>query len=806
MENTRRRGGYGHEWKLASDSDSTTVGGSRWRRPQRGAGLPSVRISRPAFLVVLCLTIAFVASGAAREQQFEGRTLDEWIAQLGSDFQKRREAQKTLAKIGASAVPALVALIEKHDPRCGAAFEALGQMGPVARDALPAMLRVAEEKNWKTPEGWRWNVSPRQLVFSSLGKMSWASAQLIPLFRGVAANASEPVSIRTRATAALKGMGKDAIPVLRELSGSELDELREAAHYALYPLLKMEPKEYFAQVLEENPCDTNAAEYLGRTKGRYNIGRLDPLTERVKTALRERLRKSPDPEIAWTLVSIIQDQLSATGLQWAAPSDSYSSRSDRENPKESYATLAKVAELGFRHSEKDSDLWRRLGTGLAKLRLLQGDWAGMNAVLKRLGQKPIDRKMRPFLAAPPTDWKDLRKNWQRCDGKMRSGTSALIVKIEKGGKGLRGVHILLKEAPKPQRVFRTGWRVDTLFASPEPFERHLDSFGYRGQDRPLTRYGVSDESGVVRFSKLPAMKSKIEVLVPTSNFPEPGPGWELWMEVEPGKFQLASGRPGPNTVRSDSPLAVVELEEGKTAEYPPLVVRPKLTFNIHDFARADRESFVLTWSRVGSPSKARGISYALEMTLSAVAESPRHGSPPVLQSTKTTVRGDRWPVGEKGVGGLRLEPGNIYAFQINAFDAEGQLLARSPRVRVWVPWEHRASDPPIVNDDPRSSVPITHRKWWRGSSSYGDGKEENLRQQVERFLLEKRKAFEYEYVEMGKAWLDWRDGDRENARKQLLQLVAKLPAGNVARATSAWLIEQIDQGARCPKRLQFVAE
>jgi hypothetical protein len=36
--------------------------------------------------------------------------------------------------------------------------------------------------------------------------------------------------------------------------------------------------------------------------------------------------------------------------------------------------------------------------------------------------------------------------------------------------------------------------------------------------------------------------------------------------------------------------------------------------------------------------------------------------------------------------------------------------------------------------------------------------------------------------------------------------VKKLPRGSVARATSAWLIGEIDRGRKCPKRLAFVAE
>ncbi len=168
--------------------------------------------------------------------------------------------------------------------------------------------------------------------------------------------------------------------------------------------------------------------------------------------------------------------------------------------------------------------------------------------------------------------------------------------------------------------------------------------------------------------------------------------------------------------------------------------------------------------------------------------------------------GNAWPLGKRGVGDLRLEPGNIYTLQVTARDGRGEVIARSALTRVWVPWEHRACDPPVVESrGARDSVPITHGKWWRGSSSYGDGTKENLMQMIDRFLRDRPRAFERECVQMGKAWIDWRDGDLAGARKQLKELVEKIPRTSVAHATSAWLLKRMDDGAKCPKRLSFVA-
>ncbi|MCZ6792126.1 MAG: HEAT repeat domain-containing protein [Planctomycetota bacterium] len=743
-------------------------------------------------------------NGGSRETKYEGRTIEEWVAQLSKGFQEYSEAEKALARIGKPAVPVLAACIRERQAGTGRAIQALCKMGPAAAEALPLLLKIARDPTWKPPEGWTWNVSPRELTVSHLKDLSWASDELIPVLREMARNDEEPEGIRTRATRSLGGMGEKAVPVLTDLARSKHDELRKTAHFTLAALSSDGAKDYFARVLEENPHDVNAAEYLGRTKGRYNLGRLDPLTERVKTAMRERLNRSRDPQLAWALAAIIQDQLSGTSIQWAAPSDSYSMRTDRENPKESFSTLSEVAEIGFRHAKRKSALWRRFGIGLAKMHLLRGDWSSMNDALEKLGQEPVDPADRPFLHAPPDDWeKGLRSQWRLADEKMRSGDCGLVLRIEKDGGGLAGVHVLVKEAPEPVNVFHTGWKADTLFFSETPFERHIGSFGYKGADRSMTRYAVSDRSGVVRFEKLPAMKVQLEVLVPTANFAEAAPSWELWMDVGSGKFQLASRKPGPNTVNSSSPPAIVELEKGKTVEYPLLVVRPKFGFNIHDGARADPRAFVLSWPSVKSPSGSGLVSYELEMNLTAIQSRSRI-NPPVLRTTSVTVKETRRDVGRRGVGGMRLKPGNLYAFRLTARDQRGGVIARTPLVTVWVPWTHRKSDPPILGRSPSDSVPISHGAWWRSSSSTAGGRSENLRQRVEGFLRQRPRAFEVEYLQMGEAWLDWRDGKPTKARARLARLVSRLPEGNVARATSSGLIELIDKGAKGPKRLNFL--
>lgn len=737
-----------------------------------------------------------------KEQKYEGRTIEEWVADLGKGFRERQKAHRTLVAIGRPAVKPVLSVITERRKGTGQAFETLGEMGEVAREALPIMMRIAGDPDWKEPDGWTWNVSPRYMALSGLREMSWASEELIPFFRDIAGDETEPENLRRRAVGALGGMGEKAAPVLRAFTRSEDAEIREAAHLAMVRLLSLDPKEYFAQVLEDDPCDVNARSYLAHTKGTYNSGRLDRLTEKVKTAMRERLARAPEPELAWVLLSIIQDQLSGTSLQWAAPTDSSSARSDREDPKENFGTLAKVARMGFRSAEEGSELWRRFGVGLARLHLLEGDWEGMNRMLVELGQKPIPEERRPLLAAPPVEWKeDLAEVWDVSDESMRSGTCGLVFRFEKDGKGLRGVHVLVKEAPKPQKVFRSGIPADTLFLSPLPFDRFLGSFGYRTPDRKRTRYAVSDSRGIVRFEKLPLMEVKIEVLVPTASFREAAPAWELWMRMEDGTFLRASTQPGGDRVSPNSPPGKVQLVEGEVVEYPLLVVRPRFELNVHDWARVDKDSFTLAWSADPSGRQTR---YEIEMAVSAPQQHPSYDpNTPALRTAKEVLRGSEWPVGRRGVGGLQLEPGNIYTLQVTAFASDGAMVARSRRLRVWVPWPDRRCDPPVTDWQPSGGAPITHGKWWRGSSSYADGRRENLREQIVRFLRERPNAFEREYQLLGNAWLDWRDENTAAAGRQLAELVEKLPERNVARATAKWLLESLESGGQCPKRLNF---
>jgi hypothetical protein len=99
--------------------------------------------------------------------------------------------------------------------------------------------------------------------------------------------------------------------------------------------------------------------------------------------------------------------------------------------------------------------------------------------------------------------------------------------------------------------------------------------------------------------------------------------------------------------------------------------------------------------------------------------------------------------------------------------------------------------------------PIHHETWFRGSFRNGTQEPVTLQQMVRQFLSAQPEAFEREYVMVGRAWLDWYDGNLEEAHEELGRLARSLPAGSVPQATAAWLLAEDDAGRPLPKALPF---
>ncbi|MHC4744479.1 MAG: HEAT repeat domain-containing protein, partial [Planctomycetota bacterium] len=473
-------------------------------------------------------------------------------------------------------VRAMIEEIKKRSDRGWQAVGVLSKMGPEAEEAIECLIEAGLDKDLRFGDGQQSTAAYRGSVLYSLSRMTWARDRVLPVLQKVAQDSEEEADVRRQVILALRNIGKNAMPILRKLTEAEDRSVRDAAHGAIGHLLEKEEglskDDYYSPLIEKDPFGPSVLQYLANAKGIVNYGRPHPLTQKIKKLYREQLAKQPDPQLAWRLARIVQNGLKNTELMWAAPVDWSRVRWPREDPTENYATLAEVLQLGFEHAEPGSQLQRQFGTSLAKLRLLQGDWDGMNAMLRELGQEPIPKESRQWLPAPPVDWEEgLGPQWKKADESMRSGNCGLEFRIEKDGKGLKGAHFLVKRAPEPTNVITTGVSIDTLFFRPSPLTG-FSSFGYKAADRPMTRYAVSDESGIVRFEKLPRIPIKIEVLVPTSNFQEAASNWDLCMEVEPDKFKIAK-KYGAGAINTQIPPAVAELKEGQTVKYPKLVVR-----------------------------------------------------------------------------------------------------------------------------------------------------------------------------------------------------------------------------------------
>lgn len=768
--------------------------------------MPTLRLrSIVLFLGLLGLGFEFLfaASGEVlygQEQvkaaEGEEKSVEDYIRDWESgDYKVRREATRALEAMGAKAVPALTKMIQEKQLFAGEAIRVLTDMGPVAEPALPSLRKLAHQTDAKDPVGWRWNVPLRVILFTNLHKMTWAAEDLIPVLAHVGNNEQETLQIRRAAVSALRGMGSAALPVLNEFIDHPNDTVRLSASNALVQIQSAEgipTPEGYQRLIDRRPFDSNVPAFLVRLKSAYNHQALHPPTERIKKLYRKRLADAPDPQIAWQLAIILRNGLANTDLQWSAPRESIQSRWRREDPDESYATMEPLLVLAHEHSPRDSELWKKAGLSLAKLRLLRGDWDGMNRVLVGLGQPPVPVERRDEFPAPPLDWDQLASDWQPCDESMRSGNCAVEFRfLRRGGKlqGLPGVHVLIKKKPAERQVQFSGISVDTLFYATHPLlAEPYDSFGYRGGDRAMTRYGVSNDKGVVRFENLPLEDIKVEILVPTSNFAERGVDWQLMMNTPDGIRPTEWRKPG--TVDANKPPAVIQLQEGEVVRYPVMFIRSQITSNLA-MPQPVGEDFVLQWQ---DALEGEVDHYRLKLSLSAPTNETSQ-PPPKLQTEVVETTQRRWELGKKGVGKLALVPGNYYAVDIEALH-DDTVVAMLPTATFWVPWSHRQASPPIFDATGRRAF---YNDIYFRTSVNGSPLEERLPKLIE----QSPEQFETEYRRLGLAWLGLHQNDAE-AITQLQQLITELPEGNVVRATARHLLDLAADKKPIPRRFKFV--
>ena len=198
----------------------------------------------PLFLLTTILRFLSVhviaVSGLAA---YDGKTVNEWIADWDAgNFNEAQQAQKALVKVGAPAVPELIRLVTENHRHAGYAIKTLAAMGPSSKPALPALIKLGENKSVEVPDGWTWNVPIRAILFMSFAEMNWASKELLSLLEKVGADETETEQIRGMAVRSLGGMGSDALPVLRMFLTSANKSLRSHAAAAIVTIEKSDGK------------------------------------------------------------------------------------------------------------------------------------------------------------------------------------------------------------------------------------------------------------------------------------------------------------------------------------------------------------------------------------------------------------------------------------------------------------------------------------------------------------------------------------------------------------------------------------
>ncbi len=153
-------------------------------------------------LLLFAILIEFLVTAvhAQDEPTYEGRTVSQWVGLLqdSADEEERRSAAEALGKIGPSArnaVPALIEALENDADSKGAwtAANALAKIGPDAEAAVPALIRALQRDE---DESGAWaaahaltEIAPRDReVISALVKMSetgpphmrWAVVVVLP--------------------------------------------------------------------------------------------------------------------------------------------------------------------------------------------------------------------------------------------------------------------------------------------------------------------------------------------------------------------------------------------------------------------------------------------------------------------------------------------------------------------------------------------------------------------------------------------------------------------------------------------------
>jgi HEAT repeat protein len=203
--------------------------------------------------------------------------LNEMLNDTKDDARLRVQAIEVLWRLKQLAEPLAVVLCEfASDEKCEAGVQALavlGDMGPAAKAALPALLKLLDKPTLATT-GRKWGPAHRAAVIRTLGQIGPDAAAAVP--RLVAILQSKTYPLHSEVIQALAHMGpaaKEALPtLLAALTG------KEAASWASLTLLASRPPSSLAilPLVQVVQSSGRAREDLTHKAIRTAIQRIDP--------------------------------------------------------------------------------------------------------------------------------------------------------------------------------------------------------------------------------------------------------------------------------------------------------------------------------------------------------------------------------------------------------------------------------------------------------------------------------------------------------------------------------------------------
>jgi HEAT repeat protein len=241
---------------------------------------------------------AFFAAALALAAE-ETRSVQELIAQLSSsDIPVRREATYQLEKLGPAAkeaVPALLKVIDDPDKQVWSnALAALAAIGPDAKDAIPTLLSILKSGRDR-PQRFR---ERGQMVVRAAYALTRIGPVAIPPL--IEALGTDDPGLRAGAAKALGGMGpaaKDAVPALVENLGIQDTEVQRETVEALGSI-GAEARPKVVEALQ-------ASEARQRSSAALALGAMRTAAREAAPAMMARLDAETDPAVKSDLLTAL---------------------------------------------------------------------------------------------------------------------------------------------------------------------------------------------------------------------------------------------------------------------------------------------------------------------------------------------------------------------------------------------------------------------------------------------------------------------------------------------------------------------